>query len=192
MVKYDFIVNDFGTTMPTPDCVAAGAEFLEDSPGLEEWEYDQFLSIRKDIRRIFSNPFHTTIFQDDIGRGYVANIMDRQEPSPLVWSMLEQYIKGHGWLKLTHDSTGFVKTKVTNKDILMEMSHKKVYKVKLYLSLTQEISYCPEYDHHFLPAVQRDTVEALVGTTGYCDEYDRCIVNDKQVRILKECGYVSV
>jgi hypothetical protein len=192
MVKYDFIVNDFGTTMPTPERCAAGAEFLEDSLGLEEWEYDQFLRMRKDIGRIFSDPFHTTIFQDDIGRGYVASIMDRQVPSPLVWSMLEQFIKGHGWLKLVHSSGGFVKTKVTNKDMLMEMSHKEVYKVKLYLSLTQEIEYCPEYGHHYLPAAQREMVEALVGTTGYCDEYDRCIVNDKQVTILKGCGYVSV
>jgi hypothetical protein len=192
MSNFDFIVNDYSGTMPSPDQTKAVIQFMEDSPAMEEWEYDQFLRMRKAINRIFNDPYHVTCFADDIGRGYTANIMDRQTPTDLVWNMLEEYIRAHGWQKLIQRGTGFIKTVTTNKNMVTDRSHDQVYQVKLYTALTREIQSCPEYDHQFVPEAQRTEVERLVGTCGYCAEYDRCILNQKQVDRLKELGYVSV
>lgn len=132
MSDFDFIVNDYSGSMPTPAQTKAVIKFAEDHSTMEEWEYDQFLRMRKDIERIFNDPYHVTCFADDHGQGYVASIMDRQEPTDLVWNMLEVYVQGHGWLKLTHQGTGFVKTVTYAKDLVTDRSHNQVYQVKLY------------------------------------------------------------
>lgn len=135
MSNFDFIANDYSRLMPSPELTRAAVKFMETSPEMEEWEYDQFLRMRKNISRIFLDPYHVTCFADEIGQGYTASIMDRQEPTELVWKMLEEYVCKYGWVKLAQRGTGFVRTMTKAKDVVTDRSHNQVYQVKLYWSV---------------------------------------------------------
>lgn len=49
-----------------------------------------------------------------------------------------------------------------------------------------ELKQCLEYEHYFVDEAHREEMERIVGTCGYCAEYDRVILNDKQKRKFEE------